>query len=211
MPEKSTTQSGVYCIKCTVPGRSFGMPYVGSSVKIAKRWSGHRRDLDLGKHCNRHLQNAWNRYGADAFEWSVLELVPSDGLSTEEFMVLLIAREQHYIDELDAVQSGFNSALKAGSTLGVQHSAEAIANISEGARRRSENPVWQANHAEFNHRNWQDPVFRAKQAAGARRSNQDPVWRAKMTEVNRERGHRERLRRFLAQIAQGRLPAWLCA
>jgi hypothetical protein len=39
-----------------------------------RRWRLHRIRLRQGKHHNRHLQNAWNAYGPDAFEFR--KLVP---------------------------------------------------------------------------------------------------------------------------------------
>lgn len=55
--------SGVYQIQNTVSGRT----YIGSSVRIARRLSQHKTALRKGIHQNRHLQNAWNKYGEAAF------------------------------------------------------------------------------------------------------------------------------------------------
>jgi group I intron endonuclease len=43
--------------------------YVGQTTKtIDHRWNLHLRNLKKGSHDNSHLQNAWNKYGADNFE-----------------------------------------------------------------------------------------------------------------------------------------------
>lgn len=36
------------------------------------RWDCHKSQLDGGYHCNQHLQNAWNKYGSDNFEFIIL-------------------------------------------------------------------------------------------------------------------------------------------
>src|SRR5258708_4443042 len=62
---------GVYQIKCVETGEK----YIGSSWDIGKRWSQHRFQLRRGRHSSDALQCAWNKYGAGAFEFSVLEEV----------------------------------------------------------------------------------------------------------------------------------------
>jgi hypothetical protein len=46
-------------------------------------------ELRGNRHPNRHLQSAWNKYGAQAFKFEVLEIVPKDRLT---------AREQYWLD-----------------------------------------------------------------------------------------------------------------
>jgi len=76
---------GIYAIRNTVTSRR----YVGSSKDIELRWKQHLRKLRGGKHANPILQNAWNKYGEQAFEWLVLEECPE---------AELCAREQVYLD-----------------------------------------------------------------------------------------------------------------
>ena len=64
---------GVYKIL----NRKNGKFYIGSSVDIEKRFNSHRKKLIAGTHNNKHLQNAWNKYGEDSFEFFVLEEVPN--------------------------------------------------------------------------------------------------------------------------------------
>jgi hypothetical protein len=46
--------------------------YVGSSIKLRSRWKTHRCDLKYGRHHCAALQEAWDKYGAKAFAFSVL-------------------------------------------------------------------------------------------------------------------------------------------
>ena len=44
-------------------------------MNFGDRWDCHRAQLKGGYHDNPHLQNAWNKYGADNFEFDVVEEV----------------------------------------------------------------------------------------------------------------------------------------
>ena len=87
---------GIYVITCIPTGKL----YVGSSQNITRRFTKHRSLLRLNKHPNRHLQNAWNKYGHEAFNFSVLETTDSDEL---------INREQYWVDRFRPFgRKGFN-------------------------------------------------------------------------------------------------------
>lgn len=82
-------QSGIYAIWNIVSG----MVYIGETEKtFAKRWEQHRRDLDYGQCCTAALQADWLEYGASAFEFEILEVIPA-GSPAELFLV----RERHYM------------------------------------------------------------------------------------------------------------------
>ena len=79
---------GIYAIRHIASGRA----YVGSSRNIYLRWLEHKSDLEQNGHRCPYLQNAWNKYGSDAFAWEVLEIsLPERSL--------LCAREQHWMDK----------------------------------------------------------------------------------------------------------------
>lgn len=77
--------------------------YIGSSKNIISRLNNHKKLLLLNKHANCHLQNAWNKYGSDSFEFITIEECSTD---------ILLAREQYYIDFL---QPKYNICLIAGA------------------------------------------------------------------------------------------------
>lgn len=78
--------SGVYEIRC-LPNKKF---YIGSAVNLRERWRNHIYTLNLGKHRNIHLQNAWNKYGEAAFIFTILQLVEKN---------ILLQTEQVWIDK----------------------------------------------------------------------------------------------------------------
>lgn len=74
-----------------------GKQYIGSSGNMKRRALSHRSQLRRGKHYNRHLQFAWDKYGEAAFAWEVVEVIASEEV--------LVVAEQRYIDILRG-QSG---------------------------------------------------------------------------------------------------------
>ena len=89
---------GVYRACCLPTGKI----YVGSSVKIEARWSGHKKLLQKGRHTSRHFQHAWDKYGHEAFSFEIIEECLRDKL---------LEREQYWIDNL---KPELNITTKAG-------------------------------------------------------------------------------------------------
>lgn len=92
-------KSGVYIIKNLVNGKV----YIGSSIDIYNRWKTHKYGLKNNKHINQHLQNSWNKYGENNFDFSILE-------ETSKLKTTLIEKEQKYIDLYESFerQKGYN-------------------------------------------------------------------------------------------------------
>ena len=102
--------SGIYKITCEANGKF----YVGSAVNIQKRWQTHRSHLKMNRHVNKHLQNAWNKYGEKTFKFSVVE---------QTLPEKLIEAEQRWIDAVSP-DVLFNICLIVGSTLGIKWEEE---------------------------------------------------------------------------------------
>jgi group I intron endonuclease len=116
-------KSGIYKIHCIGNGRN----YIGSSIKHLQRWSAHRSMLRKGTHNNRHLQNAYNKYGKRSFIYILIE---------ECLEIDLIKREQFWIDAYDFDRL-MNSSPTATTSLGFKHSTETIKILSEKAKKRN--------------------------------------------------------------------------
>lgn len=78
---------GVYRITNTRNGHF----YVGSSKNIGKRITQHKVDLRRNAHHSPYLQRAWNKYGEESFEFSLIEECSIDDA---------LDREQYYLDSL---------------------------------------------------------------------------------------------------------------
>lgn len=80
--------SGIY--KITFQSNVKDLCYIGSSKDIEKRIKVHKKDLRIGIHANKFMQEDWNKYGESNFQFEILELV--------EDIELLTERESYYIE-----------------------------------------------------------------------------------------------------------------
>ncbi|WP_199614434.1 GIY-YIG nuclease family protein [Paenibacillus alkalitolerans] len=60
---------GVYAIRNKVNGKMI----IGSAQDIKKRWSNYLTLLRKGEYGNKYLQDEWNKYGEENFEFIVVE------------------------------------------------------------------------------------------------------------------------------------------
>lgn len=70
--------------------------YIGCSKNYEYRWERHLKDLNLNSHHNIHLQRAWNKYGKDSFEFSILKKVESEDLMFLEEVKLIETSKNLY-------------------------------------------------------------------------------------------------------------------
>lgn len=93
-----------------------------------KRQRSHFYALKSNTHRNTKLQNAYNKYGADNFEFDVIELVEIDNL---------YSREIYYIEKFNSVDNGYN--IEYGGHYNKKMNLETIEKISK-ANSGSNNP-----------------------------------------------------------------------
>ena len=126
--------AGVYSIFNTTNGKN----YVGSSIRIEKRWIEHKTDLDRGTHFNPHLQNAWNKYGSNLFEYKILE--KCENTSRE----ILLSREDFWIQKLDShvSKNGYNICQHPrGGKLGTKATPKTLLRMSKSMSGKN-HPMW---------------------------------------------------------------------
>ncbi len=121
---------GIYSITHIESGKK----YIGQSQAIGDRWISHRSALRREKHPNRKLQNAWTKYGEQAFRFDILEKVSLD----EE---ALCRAEQQWMVRLNPY---YNLAPVGGTTRGLKHPPRSqefrrrMSKISKGRRHSQE-------------------------------------------------------------------------
>lgn len=198
-------RSGIYQIQNMSNGRC----YYGSAIDLERRMYEHRKCLNGNYHGNGYLQRAWNKYGEDAFVFSVLELVKNK--------LDLIPREQVYLDE--AFSPGkirpYNICRIAGSLLGTRRTAESRARMSASALGKIISPEARAkisakNRGKVRTKEHQDKLnmarigfkhtdeARAKMSFARKAWKATDEWRAKVSATLKGRpvsdSHREALR-----------------
>ena len=166
--------SGIYKITNTTNGKV----YVGSAVNFNNRWKEHLRELRKEKHHSSALQNAWNKYGEDNFEFSIIE-------ECERTRKVLLGREQYWIDTLDSVANGYNIAKTAGSQLGMKQSPEAIAARVEKNTGKKRTPETRALMSEV-------------------QSNRSPEWCTNIAKAHIGKKHSEETRKAISEAMTGR-------
>jgi group I intron endonuclease len=126
--------TGVYRILNLLNGKL----YIGSSKNIKERWQQHVSRLNKGTHPSKKLLNAWRKYGSDAFQFEMVELCD---------VLVLLKREQHWLDSTRAFKVGYNSRPKAESCLGYKRGTPSSEHIRKNAEA----------HTGSNNANWGKP------------------------------------------------------
>lgn len=140
----------IYTITHTASGKT----YVGQTTNLRIRWMLHRSDLRKGKHRNIYLQNAWNKHGKDAFEFSVyrnMSDVPPEQLAD--------ALNRAEIELLSSILEPYN-LMEAG-----------VSGMVAGAETRE---IWSQQRTAL----WATPEHRAKQRASILALYANPEWKA---------------------------------
>lgn len=128
---------GIYIITNVVNGNR----YIGSSKELYKRLYHHIWLLNKEEHENAHLQNAWNKYGEDSFEWGILEYC------SEKFR---LDREGYYINTL----SPEYNLDKVNPNGLVAHSSESKSKISSSVK-----DTWKSLERQKNYKTRNIPCF----------------------------------------------------
>jgi len=104
--------------------------YVGSAVDLKRRKTRHFSELRKGKHNNRHLQAAWNKYGEQAFVFVVIaEVAPEADLLAAENVWLHahVGKEYCYNIGVDATAPMQGMAGELSPTWGRKRTAAELA------------------------------------------------------------------------------------
>jgi hypothetical protein len=127
-------KSGIYCFKNVIDGKK----YIGQSVNVYKRHKEHIYGLKKDSHRNDYLQKAFNKYGENAFEFSILEICDID---------MLDVRECSWINYYKTTESDFGYNLMGGG-----HNIHSLSHETKEKIRQShlgeKNPFFGRKHTE---------------------------------------------------------------
>lgn len=75
--------------------------YIGQTIDYKRRKQTHIRELRKNEHYNKHLQDAWNKYGEENFDFISWKF---ENITQKELNNL----EKEYIQKYDSLKSGYN-------------------------------------------------------------------------------------------------------
>ncbi|HET9285699.1 MAG TPA: GIY-YIG nuclease family protein [Candidatus Angelobacter sp.] len=220
---------GVYRIYCKSNKRS----YVGSAVSCEDRGKSHYWHLNKGDHGNKHLQNAWNKYGSNNFVFEVLEVCSEPEL---------FDREQEWINLFNATVKGFNIAnpvrqsvpskrmseahkkywnslteeqkqerTAAGKALldALRNDPQFRLNLGTKAAARWGNPEFRTKVQKIFDDNWANPEFREKQIKH-RKANANKLWasEAHRQAMSEKRAERWKDPQYVKERTEGTTKLW---
>ena len=113
--------TGIYMIKCKINNKV----YIGQSKNIKKRFNYHRSALNRNNHDNDLLQNDWNKYGQDYFEFNII-------VECEEHKLNELERE--YINEYKSCDFGYNMTFGKDENGAEIYTEEAKKKMSEAKK-----------------------------------------------------------------------------
>jgi group I intron endonuclease len=183
---------GIYAIVNILNGHF----YVGSAVNLCRRRSEHFTDLQKNKHHSGHLQNAYIKYGADAFRFFIVEYV--------EVAEDLLKREQYYIDTLNPE---YNINPIAGSALGIKRSEETKVRMRESAKNRKRGPLSEQhkkNLSKARKGKPQSAAHKAKNSESHKGHTPTEATRKKLSESHKGHKHTEASKAKLSEAGKGR-------
>lgn len=126
-----TPISGIYCIRNIINGKI----YIGQSKSCVYRWREHKSELRGGYHGNSYLQASFDKYGEEAFEYSILE--ECEESRRDE-------REMFWIDQYNSTNRDFGFNRLFGGCLNKNHSQETKDVISKALKEKGIKPPSQS-------------------------------------------------------------------
>ena len=179
-----------------------GKFYIGSSVDIEKRFNSHRKALIEGKHNNEYLQNAWNKYGEDSFDFIVIEEVND--------INELRNRETYYLQTTNCTDHsiGYNLLNNANVGLGVSASKEVRKKISEACS-GSKNGNYGRKHTEeelirMHNNRWGEGYIRKPRKSVRKTPEELAISRQRMSELMKGRIVSQETREKIRQSRLGK-------
>lgn len=154
---------GIYCIKNKVDNKV----YIGQSININNRLANHKSDLKHNRHHNTYLQHAYNKYGVENFEFSII---------CECDMKELDKLEKYYILEVyNSVDRNNGYNRESGGNLRKIVSQETREKISKAGKERFKNPDEIEKNRKRQLKRFENPEERVKMKIAQKKRYEDPI------------------------------------
>lgn len=158
---------GVYKIENLVDGKV----YIGQSINVLNRLANHKSDLKHNRHHNTYLQHAYNKYGVENFDFSII---------CECDMQELDRLERYYIVEVyDSINRDKGYNRENGGNLYKIVSSETKEKISVAGKNRFKDPKELELNRQRAKRRFEDPEEHVKMSMAQKKRYEDPEERKK--------------------------------
>lgn len=175
---------GIYQIRNTLDNKV----YIGSTNCFNRRKDEHFTLLKNNKHINKHLQNAFNKYGEKAFIFEILECIKNENE--------LILKEQEWFNKINPCNKfiGYNILNEATDVKRVPITEETKKKISESRKgtiawnKGLKCPQWSCkNHGMYGKHHSKEAIEKMKKASKGRKRSLET--RKKQSETLKRKGH----------------------
>lgn len=112
--------------------------YVGSSIEVEKRLYFHVTQLNVGKHHCKYLQNVWNKYRGEGFEFYLLEECSKETLQINEQKHMDMESEYELMNLDPTARIAFGFKLSEETKRKISEKAKEVGATFEQRRMRSE-------------------------------------------------------------------------
>lgn len=136
--------SGIYCIENKISHKK----YIGQSKNIKYRWKKHKQELNSNRHVNSYLQNSWNKYGQDNFDFYIIKECPQEDLDKNE---------KYYIEFYNTLDRDFGYNLKSGGQNGCYMTNEIKDKISKALHKAYSNTDLREQRSQKTKEYWDKP------------------------------------------------------
>lgn len=150
--------------------------YIGQSIDIYTRWYNHKYCLRNGTHYNLHLQNSWNKYGEENFDFCIIKQCDKNELD---------AFEIKYISQYKSYDENFGYNLTFGGEIGIPNS-ETRKKFSE-VNSAENNPMFGKHHTEETKKKISEMKIGSKNAMYGKRGELSPNYGRKHTDEEKRR------------------------
>lgn len=198
--------SGVYKITCVENGKQ----YFGATTDFRRRYREHAYSLSRGSHRNPYLQQDFDAYGQDAFEFSVLVVTddPADRDRLEADYIAEARSNDACYNIFDGGRFGKVSDPTFGEKASVRNKGSIVpderrAKISSGTKKQWENEEYRALMVASAKRQWQNPVYRETMLRTNRGKKLSPEQRQHLIEINTGRKASEETKRKMSLKRRG--------
>jgi group I intron endonuclease len=133
-----------------------GKRYVGSASNLKTRLSQYFNINYLERNKTMYICNALKEHGYSTFSLSIIEYICITDLSLGEAKILILEREQFYLDLVfldEDKPNSYNLLPIAGSSLGYKHTEQSLLKFSGEnhhmfGKNKRENPLFGRTHSE---------------------------------------------------------------